>query len=345
MHEEDDNAWWQTVQIVARLALALQFTCFLFYWCWQRWRRPLGSAAATEPAGRIVTVFFPGTGVPVDSAHMAQLARYVGPAGLPNGAHDPNAARLIHHPWLGEGLDGLSTCQPWEFQRDTHGWWQRYEDWVMSLAVSRVFFSLVMEVGTGIRDMTWVRTVAPSRINFAQTADVQHGLRVTRAALDAHPDARLVLFGTARGASVALQVAAALTPVEAARVALVVCESVIDDSQQLMRDKITRAGAWVAARLLGWFTAWRPERAADTRWAAMTFPHTQVPVALVTSRNDTWVRPERSRVVHDALTGAGVQHVHWCELTRSPHGGYATHNESDRTAYAAFLSDVYQQYT
>lgn len=294
----------------------------------------------------VTTVYFPGNG-----ADVTQMARYAGPEGfaLADGSRvlHPHSLQLVHRPWLGVKGDGVDVAP--------------YDAWPLSRSEHRAIMptlDLATRVLMNIRGCVPALR-APRRINLAQTGDVQHAYDIVRDAMTARPNDRVVLFGTSRGAAVALRLTAVLTPEERQRVALVVLEGVFDTVENVLYDRFEKGARFgVRARVVRWLlrrvTQYRPDAptpldAARALSAEMRDHENGVkrvpPVAVITSAVDRVVYPTSTRAVYDALVGASRDaRVHFLELKASTHSGYTTDSDADRRAYRDFMADMYARY-
>lgn len=329
--------------------LGTLFVCAVSYVAHANDLAPVAALSPTDHARLLTqpppfrTVFFPGHG-----SDLNQLGRYVGTEGLePDMSHgtveyampahsrlsNSNSAHLIYHPCA--RLD--DAMQPYgvrSLQRNEAITLRGY------MAAVKYFLSTLW---TGTRGGTM--TLWDWRTdNIAQKNDVARGLSIVRSVLagdTGNPAPPLVLFGASRGASVALQVAAALSPVEAERIGLLVIEGAFDDSERVMN---FRFGGWLTpwiVRFLERFTEYRLSDARRTLEAAKTFPHTTIPILMVTSQLDSIVPPMCTETLAATLTRAGSKDVSVLTLTSSPHSSYATADTVDRRLYADALAAQY----
>lgn len=181
------------------------------------------------------------------------------------------------------------------------------------------------------------------RFNVAQRGDVNHALEQVRAIMDGRPHDRFILFGTSRGAAVALQVALALSPAHMNRVAFTVCEGVFDSAPAIMQARFSP----LLARFLGWIlpkvSEYDREHKYTPLWTADVFPFIEHPVLIVSSHKDVVVPLEHTKRVYDALVRRAPK-TELLVLKESPHSSYATWKDVDRLAYAAKMQEWVDKY-
>ncbi len=337
----DVDAMWCMAECLVILGgtcgttLLVSFIIGAEYLLYPYWAPPLAPASAHEnpDAWFTTTVFFPGNG-----ADITQAARYTGPNGFTdvyNGhvVHRDAARLIVGKVYTGNGdplgHDVLPHGLSYAYLSDPYAG-------IIVPAYLRGFLS-------GVRGGAMVAH-APTEYNFGQTADVEQGLRIVRGAMAAEPERqrKFILFGTSRGAAVALQVAARLTAEEAGRVRFLWLEGCFTDVPRVLT---YRFGAWLGA-FVGWVLArvTRYAPGAPTPLdAARAFPHKEMPVLLVTSRADAIVDPLMTSALYDALP----QVEPWKRvliLDTSPHSDYATDNVADRARYAETLTGMYNAF-
>lgn len=298
---------------------------------------PLDAVVARDATstGITHTIYFPGLG-----GDLTQFARYAGRKGFhlhDNGGthvYHRDAANLFPNPWLGGVKGDGSDVEP-------HGVVRHYGAvaWFCSLVIPVEMRAYVSGVQGG-----YPMEHRFTEYCFGQEADVEQGLRVVRAAMAEHSAGfdRFILFGTSRGAAVALQVAAKLTPEEAARVKLVVLEGVFTNVPDVLTYRFGHFLANLIHKVLPVFTQYRPSRPTPLD-AATSFPHKELPVAVVTSQADDIVDPKMGKTIHGVLSQK-TSAAHLLELRESPHSGYSTDNKGDREMYATFLQGLYDKY-
>jgi pimeloyl-ACP methyl ester carboxylesterase len=312
--------------------LYLSIHMVVMLWLASQGREPvLPLEGARCPAtAKVTTVFAAGLGGDIN-----QLARYTGFNGG-NGywVYHPDAALLLHNPWLGENSAAGSDVQPHGVSRDLPWWFPT------------TFVSLCITVWTGVRNPL------PTLHDFGaytvgQEADVRKALTMVRAAMAAHADLqhRFVLFGTSRGAAVMLQVAARLTPGEAARVGLLVLEGVFDTIPNVLEARYGRFLGAVAAWLLEKVTSCKPHSEVTPLAVAKTFPHRTMPVLVVASAADWHVPLKLGKRVYAALVDeAQVNDATFLALAESHHARMSCDKAADRAAYARTLEALYAKY-
>ena len=181
------------------------------------------------------------------------------------------------------------------------------------------------------------------RFNVAQQGDVQHALTETRRQLEARPgkDERFILFGTSRGAAVALQVAHNLTADELKRVAFVVCEGVFDTAPAVMESRfgsrVTRFLQWALPKIC----EYRAESSPTPLQIAREFAHVDLPLLLVTSRADIIVPPQHTQAMADVLKTRNKKTT-LLQLEHSPHSSMATWDDRDRQTYAQTMQLMFK---
>lgn len=181
------------------------------------------------------------------------------------------------------------------------------------------------------------------RFNVAQRGDVNHALEQVLAIMAARPHDRFILFGTSRGAAVALQVACTLHKEHIDRVAFTVCEGVFDSAPAIIQSRFSG----LVARFLTWalprVTAYDTEHTFTPLHAAKHFINTEHPVLLVTSLKDQVVSPEHTKRVYNALVQRAPK-AQLLTLCESPHSSYATWKDVDRLAYVGKMQEWVDKY-
>ncbi len=292
--------------------------------------QPPISVTIDEDKRNVRTVFFAGNGQDI-----SQLALYSSGFKLPHGRHDiyhRDAANLCVNPWLGKNVHGNDLLP--------HGVAYYY----YSLVECGTFLFRSLERGflTGIRNGPHVAHKW-WQYNFGQRADVVQGLRVVHAAMKAYPTDDIVLFGTSRGAAVALQVAHALTVDEIKRVRFMVLEGVFTSVPEVIQYRFNNVVGAIVEVGLRMFTRYNPAATTPLE-IAQIFEHKNLPIAIVASAIDTIVDPRMGKNICKALTDvAKVKQVKFLKLKSSSHGGCATDNTDDRRAYVAFLNKFYNK--
>lgn len=185
------------------------------------------------------------------------------------------------------------------------------------------------------------------RLNLGQRNDVQHAANALYHAFATHPTSKFVVFGTSRGAAVALQAVSILLPeVVEKRVAMLVCEAPFTTVEDVIDARFSPWMARVVRGFLTMFSAYDPEqnRVWSPRACALTFPHLDLPIIVVSSKADTVVpEPQQAHLV-ELLRERGVRNVHRIELQHSPHSSFTGHNEDDRDLYVNRMFMYYRQY-
>lgn len=312
---------------------------FLLSGLWKRWCERLEMRefpTALCPPRDVTTVFFSG-----NFADATQLAFYTGINGfqLTDGSRiwRPGSLEILYNPWLGAECDGADATPYDAVPVPLDAWWVR--------RIIRPLFATYYWAKQGIYGCVPALR-APWRINLAQEGDVKHGLRIVRNAMYGKPKDRIVLFGTSRGAAVALRVTAALTPEERSRIMLVVLEGVFDDVERVVDSAFTFPRIVRAA--LAAITSYRPTSATALEAARQLSGDGSADncpqFALISSKGDRYIHEYRTSRVFAALLGKEPRLlVHYLVLERSPHGRYTTDNDDDRRAYLAFMEQVYTQ--
>jgi len=181
------------------------------------------------------------------------------------------------------------------------------------------------------------------RFNVAQEGDLKHAMEQVTHQMKLRPHDRFILFGTSRGAALALQVANALSEDDIKRVAFTVCEGVFDTAPAVME---SRFGALVT-KTLTWFlpkvTEYNPYHVQTPLWIAEHFKQPHHPVLMVTSQQDTVVPMEHTQRVFDAMHPTAT-----CRrllvLIKSPHSSYATWDHTDRCLYKQVMQEWVNKY-
>lgn len=180
-----------------------------------------------------------------------------------------------------------------------------------------------------------------SRFNVAQDGDVDHALTQVRTLMDEHPHDRFILFGTSRGAAVALRVACNLGAEYLDRVAFTVCEGIFDSAPEIIQSRFPP----LLARFLPWIlplcTEYSPAYTHTPLWTAEHFP--AHPVLVVSSLKDDLVPHPHTKRIWKAL----VQRVPKSQLLilhDSPHSSYATWKDVDRLRYVAKMQEWVDMY-
>ncbi len=181
------------------------------------------------------------------------------------------------------------------------------------------------------------------RFNAGQGGDVRHAKEQIIAIMDARPHDRFILFGTSRGAAVALQVAHGLDATRLDRIAFTVCEGLFDTVFDIIHARFMP----LLARGLSWalplFTEYDPEHKYTPLWVAAHFPHAEHPVLLVSSAQDQLVPLEHTKRIYNALV-LRTPNAQLLTLRESPHSSYATWKDVDRLAYAEKMQEWVNKY-
>ena len=279
------------------------------------------------------TLFFAGLG-----GDLTQFARYTGTDGfnLPGvgQVYHRDAARLFPDPWTGVEARG-NDAHP-------HGvsnayWTGIFKQSWLTVAIHYYLRGFL----TGIRGGPMVLHDF-GEYNFGQEADVVRGLEMVRRAFKAHPAKKFILFGTSRGSVVALQVAARLSAEEIKKhVRFMILEGVFTSVPDVLTYRFGRGLGHFIEAVLGIFTRY-DYRAPTPLSIAKTFPHTTLPIGVVTSAVDSVVDKDQCAKIHNVLKEkAGVETVRFLALNNSPHSDFGTGNVEDRKLYADFLESFY----
>ncbi len=181
------------------------------------------------------------------------------------------------------------------------------------------------------------------KFNAAQKGDLPHALNQVHAIMRAKPHDRFILFGTSRGAAVALSVASSLHPEQISRVAFTVCEGLFDTAPDIMKARFYLP----VARFLNWIlpkvTEYDPEHKTPPLWIAKHFVNRDHPVLLVSSLVDQVVPHANTRHVFQYLKQQ-ITTTELLTLNESPHSSYATWKDADRQVYVSKIQEWINAY-
>ena len=279
-----------------------------------------------------VTVFFQG-----NQASRLQATKYCGKEGLDiyvtnnniEHVYNPVAPLLLYNLFLYAELSDIEYGFSWN---PIH-WFQKLLHW------ARMWYFNVY--GTScVPHNNW------SQLNIAGPRDVTQCANAIRACIKKHPDERIVLFGTSRGAATVLITLANLTRYERSHIGLVVAEAPFASVPSVLH--ATMPLAPLTAPLLMWvltffgeFRETQPSPLGTVNSEA--FP-LDIPLVFVTSETDSTVPVNETQQLIDVLKKRSHAALHHIELKRSHHSAMSLDNEADTRIYTEKLHDLYREY-
>ena len=277
----------------------------------------------------VVTVYFQGNRAP-----RTQAAKYAGKQGLDvyvsNGqvehVFNPDAPQLLHNLFLYPELNDVE-----------YGFSYNPLHWCSKVAhqVCHWYFNLY---GTAcVPHTSW------SLMNIAGPEDVVQCLNAIKACIKHHPDKRIVLFGTSRGAATILLTLPRLDEQERSHIAFVVAEAPFASVSSLAYEYSERLAPHFLTFLEKTSRFQREQPSPLEAVTSEAFP-LHIPLLFVTSEADTTVPVSNTMQLIEVLKERKHESLSHLKLQYSHHSLMSLQDKRDQDAYFDEMQRLYRKY-
>ena len=278
----------------------------------------------------VVTIYFQGNNAP-----RTQACKYAGKAGLDvrttknevEHVYNPDAPHLLHNLFLYNELNDIEYGCTWNPCHWLSGAVQKAGVWYYNV------------YGTSCTPHNkW------SVLNLAGTEDVTQYVNAIKDCIRQHPEKKIVLFGTSRGAATLITTLSVLTTPQLSHIKLAIAEAPFATVESVLYDTWPSPMVPCILGLLEWYTQFRREQ-----WSPLdavrsaSFP-LQVPLLFVTSEIDKMVPVCNTMQLIDVLQSKEHPDLHHLKLQRSHHSTMSIDDAEDQEAYLNQVRRLYRKY-
>lgn len=277
----------------------------------------------------VVTVFFQG-----NNAARTQACKYAGPKGLDVFVSEGQ----VEHVFIPESPELLHNIFPYEELNDIqYGTSWNPLHWLFSLAHCWNHWRFNIYGTSCLPHNQW------SLMNLAGPEDVTQYLNAIRDCIKRHPEKKIVLFGTSRGASVVMVALSALSIEEQKHIKLAIAEAPFATVPSVLENTYPKSLVPFILNGLEAGTMFRRDQYSPLQSVESGRFAIGIPLLIVTSKVDKIVPPQETQKLIDVLRGKHLD-LHVLELERSHHSFMSLQDRDDVRRYEDKLAALYRAY-
>lgn len=278
----------------------------------------------------VVTVYFQG-----NFASRTQACKYAGPEGLDIRVTDnqvehvfnTNAPRLLYNLFLYNELNDIQyevSYNPFH--------------WCCSLG------QFVYQQYYNVYGTSCVPHNNLSRLNFAGSEDVAQCVNAVKACIKTHPEKRIVLFGTSRGAATILVSLTKLSKEELTHLKLVIAEAPFASIPSLLYNTLPACIVPYLFYMAEKLTLFKENQISPLHAVTDDAFPLEIPILFVTSEADRTIPIHETTQLIEVLKKREHKALNHLKLKRSSHSMMSIGDKDDQDAYYAELQRLYRKY-